>query len=77
MPFSMDLHAWEHQPERRNGFWMIVDITIAGNPNTLVKFCHAYRVVGYDLALAAFKDGYDETDPSAEEVFREAVSRCA
>ncbi len=56
---------------------MIVDITIAGNPNTLVKFCHAYRVVGYDLALAAFKDGYDETDPSAEEVFREAVSRCA
>jgi hypothetical protein len=57
---------------------MIVDATIANNPGALADFCSAWHAVGenYAVGLAGFKQGYTETNPSAEAVFDEAISRC-
>jgi hypothetical protein len=53
---------------------MVVDASFT--KKELARFCDAYNLVGYDLGLAAFENGYDESDPPAEEVYLEAVSRC-
>jgi hypothetical protein len=53
---------------------MIVDVMPA---NQVTQFCDGYDLVGdYDLAFAAFKQGYTEADPSPEDVFDELLSRC-
>jgi hypothetical protein len=53
---------------------IVVDITPSlSGP----KFCRSANMLGYDLALDSFKSGYGvATDPSAEDVFDEALSRC-
>lgn len=44
---------------------------------TVEQFCTGYFNVGdYDLAFEAFRVGYSEPDPSAEEVFDELLTRC-
>src|SRR5688500_3505714 len=53
---------------------MVVDISPSLSSQ---RFCRIANMFGYDLALDSFKSGYGEaTDPSAEEVFDEALSRC-
>jgi hypothetical protein len=51
-----------------------VDLIFAGNLKLLPKVCRAYRVLGYGLALAGFKNGYGQ--PMQKEVFVEMISRC-
>jgi hypothetical protein len=56
---------------------MIVD----GMGSDTDEFCTNYFLVGdYDLALAAFSQGFSQTytapDPSAKEVFDELLTRC-
>jgi hypothetical protein len=52
---------------------MVVDF---GGPALTAEFCDSYYVLGYDLSLMAFSEGYHEVDPSAEEMVDELVSRC-
>jgi hypothetical protein len=52
---------------------MVVDF---GGPALTAEFCDSYYVLGYDLSLAAFSEGYHEADPSAAEMVDELVSRC-
>jgi hypothetical protein len=52
---------------------MVVDF---GGPALVAQFCDSYEVLGYELSLAAFEQGYTEVDPSAEEMVDELASRC-
>jgi hypothetical protein len=52
---------------------MLVDFS---GPALVADFCDNYDVLGYELALMAFSEGYTETDPSAQEVVDELISRC-
>jgi hypothetical protein len=52
---------------------MVVDFA---GPAMTAEFCRNYEVLGYELSLAAFSQGYTEVDPSAEEMVDELVSRC-
>lgn len=52
---------------------MVVDF---GGPALTQEFCDSYYVLGYELSLMAFSEGYHEVDPSAEEMVDELVSRC-
>jgi hypothetical protein len=52
---------------------MLVDFS---GPAMVEEFCDNYELLGYELSLAAFSEGYTELDPSAEEVVDELVSRC-
>lgn len=53
---------------------MIVDVM---GSDTVDEFCTNYFLIGdYDMAFAGFSQGYNEPDPSAEEVFDELLTRC-
>jgi hypothetical protein len=53
---------------------LIVDTMAA---SAIADFCQAYETLGnYEVAFAAFKTGYTDSDPAPEEVFDEALSRC-
>jgi hypothetical protein len=52
---------------------MLVDYA---GPSMTAEFCANYDILGYELSLAAFEQGYNEPDPSAQEVVDELVSRC-
>lgn len=52
---------------------MVVDYA---GPAMTQEFCDNYYVLGYELSLAAFSEGYTEPDPSAQEMVDELVSRC-
>ena len=56
----------------------VVDYMEAESPGTVQQFCYLYVQIGdYDVAFAAFSDGYGYgQDPPAEEVFDELLSRC-
>jgi hypothetical protein len=44
---------------------------------TVTNFCNAYYTIGdYEVGLAQFSEGYTQSNPSAEEVFDELLSRC-
>jgi hypothetical protein len=53
----------------------VVDVMDA---EQLAAFCRLYDAIGRDddFALEAFKEGYGEGPPCANEVFVELVSRC-
>jgi hypothetical protein len=52
---------------------MVVDFA---GPAMTAEFCRNYDMLGYELSLVAFSEGYTEVDPSAEEMVDELVSRC-
>jgi hypothetical protein len=72
--------AAEPKPESKtnNRAKVAVDIIEKGKPGIIDKFCSGYDMIGdHDTALAVFAKSYGtSTNPSAEEVFDEMLSRC-
>lgn len=52
---------------------MVVDVT----PGMATrKWCNSVYMLGYEAALEGFSSGYGKGQPTAREVFDEALSRC-
>jgi hypothetical protein len=53
------------------------DVVDVMSTTTVTNFCNAYYAIGdYEVGLAQFSEGYTQSNPSAEEVFDELLSRC-